>query len=522
MNTHALGLELGSTRIKTTLVDAGGTPLGSGSFAWENRYEDGVWTYSIDDAWKGMRSCIDDLRHDLGSRDRTLTGCGAIGISGMMHGYVALDENDQLLVPFRTWRNNITGQASGELTKLFHYPVPQRWSIAHLYQAILNGEEHLPRLRRITTLAGLIHHGLTGRHVVGIGEASGIFPVDPATGDYNQGMIDQFDSHSAGRGYPWKLRDLLPEIVPAGNVAGTLTESGAAAIDASGELSPGTVFCPPEGDAGTGMIATNAIRPRGGNVSAGTSVFAMIVLEQPLSAVHEEIDLVTTPDGRLVAMVHSNNCTSDLDAWVGLLVEAAGVLGAEVSESDGFAALLPRALDADPAARGMLSYGYVSGEHVTGFAEGRPLFVRHPDAPLKLPEFMRSHLMGSLCAMRTGLDILTKDEGVVVEELRGHGGFFKTPEVGQRIMAAATGAAVGVMKTAGEGGAWGMALLAAFTLSESRQPLADYLDDLFAGNEGSRLEPDPEEAAGFETYFRRYTAGLPIERAAVDNLEGGS
>jgi len=515
----ALGIELGSTRIKATLVDAAGSPMGSGSFGWENSFENGVWTYSIEDAWSGIRDCVSDLRRDLESRGESVSGCSAIGISGMMHGYVALDENGELLVPFRTWRNNITGKAAAELTKLFRFPVPQRWSIAHLYQAILNGEDHLPKLRAITTLGAYIHHGLTGRRVVGIGEASGIFPVNTATQDYDQGMIDTFDELVADRGYPWKLRDLLPQIVAAGENAGSLTESGAQRMDPSGSVAPGLPFCAPEGDAGTGMIATNAIRPRGGNVSAGTSVFAMIVLEKPLSSVHEEIDLVTTPDGRLVAMVHSNNCTSDLDAWVGLLVEAARALGAEVTNADGFATLLPLALKSDPAAGGLLSFGYVSGEHVTGFTEGRPLFVRHPDAALTLPAFMRSHLMASLCAMRTGLDILTRDEGVVVEELRGHGGFFKTPVVGQRIMAAATGATVGVMETAGEGGAWGMALLAAYSISDRGETLADYLDRLFAGNSGSRLEPDPEDVRGFDDYFARYTAGLPIERAAVDSLK---
>lgn len=517
----ALGIELGSTRIKSTLIQQDGTPIASGSFAWENRQDDGIWTYDLDDAWRGVSACVEDLRSNLaGGRGAApgLESCGALGVSGMMHGYLALDKNGELLVPFRTWRNNITGDAAAELTKLFGFPIPQRWSIAHLYQAILNGEEHLPRLARLTTLSAYVHSGLTGEHVIGIGEASGMFPIDSGALDYDQRLIDLFDNHIADRGFPWKLRDLLPEVLPAGRKAGVLTDEGARRLDPEGGLAAGIPLCPPEGDAGTGMIATNAVRPKGGNVSAGTSVFAMIVLERPLGEVHEEIDLVTTPDGSPVAMVHSNNCTSDLDAWVSLLVEAGQALGASVTVAEGFSKLLPLALEGDADAGQMLSYGYVSGEHVTGFTEGRPLFVRKPDATFTLPNFLRSHLFASLCAMRTGLNILTEEEKVSVDEIRGHGGFFKTPLVGQRIMAAAVGAPVSVMETAGEGGAWGMALLAAFMADGGEAKLPDYLDGLFAGNTGSTVKPDPDDVKGFAAYFRRYTAGLPIERAAVDSL----
>lgn len=521
----ALGIELGSTRIKATLIQPDATPIASGSFGWENRLEDGVWTYSLEEAWRGVAACVEDLTANLRDAHATeLSSCAALGISGMMHGYIALDENDELLVPFRTWRNNITGEASAELTELFQVPIAQRWSIAHLYQAILNGEAHLPELTRITTLAGYIHYHLTGRHVIGIGEASGMFPIDPETLDYDARLIERFDNQIADRGFPWCVRDLLPDVLTAGQEAGTLTAPGALKLDPGGGLHAGIPLCPPEGDAGTGMVATNAVRPRGGNVSAGTSVFAMIVLERPLTRLHEEIDLVTTPDGSLVAMAHSNNCTTDLDAWVSLLVEAANALGADVSLGDGFGKLLPLALEGDPDAGSMLSFGYVSGEHVTGFSEGRPLFVRTPGAAFTLANFIRSHLFGALCTMRAGLNILTGEEKVAIEEIRGHGGFFKTPEVGQRIMAAAVGAPVSVMETAGEGGSWGMALLAAFTAARSAQggaeqtTLPDYLDSLFAGNSGSSVEPDPQDVRGFAAYFERFTAGLPIERAAVSSL----
>jgi sugar (pentulose or hexulose) kinase len=515
-----LGCELGSTRIKATLVGPDGTTLAAGSHGWENELKDGIWTYDLDDVWTGLAACISDLAADVEKRCGVkLTRLAAAGFSGMMHGYLALDRDGNILVPFRTWRNNITEDASRELTGLLNYPVPQRWSIAHLYQAILNEEEHVSDVAHITTLAGYVHWKLTGEKVVGVGEASGIFPVDPDTHDFDAGMMTAFVRHVAGRGLPWKLREILPTIVRAGEAAGTVTDGGARLLDPSGRLQAGLPLCPPEGDAGTGMVATNSIRVRTGNVSAGTSVFAMVVLERRLSKVHPEIDLVVTPDGKPVAMAHSNNCTSDFDAWVSLLGEAARALGADVSDGDLYGKLMPLALDADPDAGALLSYGYVSGEHITGFSEGRPLFVRRPGGSFTIANFVRSHLFSSLCALRTGLNILTEEEGVVVDEIRGHGGFFKTAEVGQRMMAAAINTPVSLLETAGEGGAWGMALLAAYMVREDRNHgLPDFLDAVFSDSLGTAQEPVAEEVSGFNAYFERYHEGLPIERAAVESL----
>ena len=515
----ALGIELGSTRIKATVIDDSHRAVASGSFGWENQLVDGVWTYDMSEVWSGLSATVGDLLSDMAGSSRSVASIAGGGVSAMMHGYLALDENDEVLVPFRTWRNNITARASAELTERFNYPVPQRWSIAHLYQAMLNEEEHLPRLARITTLAGYVHYQLTGRHVIGINDASGMFPIDVASQDYDQAMIESFDALVKQQGLPWRLRDLLPTIVPAGEIAGTLSEEGARRLDPSGRVVSGLSLCAPEGDAGTGMVATNAVRPRGGNVSAGTSVFAMIVLEQPLSRAHEELDLVVTPGGKAVAMAHSNNCTSDFDAWVRLLVDAATVLGSNVDASQAFGILMRQALEAELDAGGLTAYGYVSGEHITGFSEGRPLFVRGADSRFNLPNFVRVHLMAALGALRTGLDILTREEKVEVDEIRGHGGFFKTPEVGQRIMAAATGVPVSVMETAGEGGAWGMAVLARYMISASAgQDLPTFLDHVFAESSIYRIEPTVEEISGFNTFFERYTSGLSVERAAVDSL----
>ena len=515
-----LGVEFGSTRIKATLIGTDRQPLVSGSYGWQNEYVDGIWTYSMESVWSGLAACYRELAESAKEiYGIPLTTIAAAGFSGMMHGYVAVDGDGNLLVPFRTWRNNITADAARELTELFRYPIAQRWSIAHLYQAIRNGEEHLGDIAHITTLAGYVHWRLTGEWAIGIGEASGMFPIDPATGGYDGGMVKAFDELVSGKSVPCSITDLLPRIVPAGEAAGALTEAGARLLDASGILQPGAPVCPPEGDAETGMVATNSIRPRTGNVSAGTSVFAMLVLERQLSRVHPEIDLVLTPDGNPVAMAHSNNCTSDIDAWIGLFGEAARTLGLELGDDELYGTLMPLALQGDPEAGGMLAYGYVSGEHVTGFSEGRPLFVRRPDVPLTLANFIRTHLFASLGALRTGLDILTEEEGVRVEEIRGHGGFFKTPEVGQRIMAAATRTPVSVLETAGEGGAWGMALLAAYTARDERgRSLADFLDQVFADSVSSAIEPDPGDVRGFQTFFDRYTAGLPIEAAAVKHL----
>ena len=445
----------------------------------------------------------------------------AIGISGMMHGYIALDKDDNLLVPFRTWRNNITSESSAALTKLFNYPIPQRWSIAHLYQCILNGEAHVPEVRFITTLAGYVHWKLTGKKVLGVGEASGAFPIDIKTKKFNTRMIEAFDDVVKDKGYPWKLTEIMPEVLTAGQPAGELTSDGAKRIDGSGTLKAGIAMCPPEGDAGTGMIATNSISVRTGNVSAGTSVFACVVLEDDLSKVYPELDQVTTPDGKLVAMAHSNNCTSDLNAWVEVFEGALKAMGVESSKNQLFETLYNLALEGDPDCGGLLSYPYISGEHMTHFEEGRPLFVRSSGSAFTIANFMRTHLYAALAAMRIGLDILFNQESVKIDELLGHGGLFKTEGVGQRIMAAAVNAPVSVMKTAGEGGAWGMAVLAAYMADKTDgETLDDYLNQkVFTGQDKTTLKPDPKDVDGYNAFIARYLEGVAIERAAVNCLK---
>jgi sugar (pentulose or hexulose) kinase len=516
-----LGCELGSTVIESTLISRDGRPLTSGAHQWENRLVDGAWTYPIDEVWSGLAHSFDDLAANVRRRyDASLTRIAAGGISAMMHGYIAVDTEGELLVPFRTWRNTNTGAAAAELTELFGWPVPLRWSIAHLYTAILGGEDHVKRIAHITTLAGLVHWKLTGQWNIGIGDASGVFPVNPATGDYDATMLEAFDRHVAGHDMPWRVADLLPSIVKAGEVAGKLTAEGARVLDTSGRLQPGALFCPAEGDAGTGMVVTNSIRPRTGNVSAGTSVFAMLILERKLSRVYPEIDLVLTPDGALAGMAHTNNCTSDFNAWIKLFGELARTLGTDTEDSELYGRLMPLALDGEADAGGLLTYGYLSGEHITGFEEGRPLFARRPNAALTLANFVRAHLFSALCALRTGLNVLMQQEGVQVDEFCGHGGFFKTPQVGQLIMAAATNTPVSVPRGAGEGGAWGMALLAAYLLRDDKSTsLADYLDAVVGDSIGDALPPRPQDVEGFDRFFDRYTAGLPIEAAAIKYLQ---
>ena len=516
-----LGIEFGSTRIKAALIAPDTTPLASGSFSWENQLRDGVWTYDMAEVWEGLAACYRSLVEDVRARyGRELPTVAALGISGMMHGYVALDSDGELLVPFRTWRNNITGAACAELSPRLEFAVPQRWSIAHLYQSILDGQPHLPRLAHLKTLAGYVHWRLTGEHVVGLDEASGMFPIDPATGDWDAPRTASFDGLVAPRNLPWTLRDILPRVLPAGAQAGRLTAEGARLLDPTGSLPAGIPMCAPEGDAGTGMVATNAVRPRSGNVSAGTSIFAMIVLDRSLERVHEEIDILVTPDGSPVAMAHSNNGSSDLDAWISLFGQVGQALGANVSTDDLYGRLLPLASSADADAGGLLAINYVSGEHMTGFTEGRPLFARTEDARLTLPNFMRAQYFASLCSLRTGLDILTRDEGMVIDEIRGHGGFFKGGDTGQRMMAAALNVPVSTPATAGEGGAWGMAVLAAYMIrADSAQLLPDYLDAHIADSMGVAVAPDPADVAGFEAFFARHRRGLAIERAAVDALD---
>lgn len=515
-----LGIEMGSTRIKAVLIGPDLAPLASGGFGWENTLVNGVWTYALDDVWTGLQSCFADLQKNLQAQYGVrLRQAKALGFSGMMHGYLAFDAGGHLLTPFRTWRNNITGPASDELTKLFDYPIPQRWSIAHLYQAILNGEDHVGRIAHLTTLAGYVHWKLTGCKLMGIGEASGMFPIDIQKQDYHAGFMQQFDEHIRDRRFAWKLKELLPEVRRAGEPAGTLTAEGAALLDPSGYLEANLPMCPPEGDAGTGMVATNTVEVRTGNVSAGTSVFAMLVLDKELSRAHHEIDLVTTPDGKLVGMAHANNCTSDFNAWMGLFGEAAKVLGVSLPADEMFDRFKRLAMEGDPDCGGLLSYGYVSGEHITGFSEGRPLFARASDSRFTLANFMRAHLFSALCALRAGLNVLVVEEKVEIDEMRGHGGFFKTPGVGQRIMAAALNVPVSVLGTAGEGGAWGIALLAAYMVREPRaQTLPAFLKQVFAGNMGDVVPPDPADVEGFARYDESYRKGLSIERAALDAL----
>ena len=514
----ALGIELGSTRIKAVLAGPDHTPLAAGSHDWENKFVDRIWTYSLDATWTGLQQCYAELAADVQRRYGVeLISVGALGVSAMMHGYLAFDAEGKLLTPFRTWRNTFTSEAAERLSTEFGHNIPHRWSIAHLFHAILNGEDHVTDIRHITTLAGYVHWQLTGEKVLGIGDASGMFPIDIATGTYDAAMLARFDQLAAEAGVYLTLVDLLPAIQRAGEAGGTLTESGAELLDVTGRLRPGTPMCPPEGDAGTGMVATNSVAPRTGNVSAGTSIFAMVVLERELSRVHRELDLVTTPAGDLVAMVHCNNGASELNAWVGLFAEFAQALGVETDTSTIFATLFTSALNGAPDCGGLMSYNYLSGEPITGLQEGRPLFLRSPESTFNLANFMRTHLFASLATLRIGMDVL-KDEGVRLDRMFAHGGLFKTKGVAQSFLAAAMDTPVSVGDIASEGGAWGMALLAAFvTHNMPAQSLADYLNtEVFAKANLETTDPDPAVVAGFETFMQRFVTALPVERAAVE------
>ncbi len=508
MNTY-LGIELGSTRIKAVAVDEGFRPVSSGDYTWASRYENGVWTYGLEEVWTGLRAALSAVENRA--------EVAAAGVSAMMHGYLAFDRDWNLLVPFRTWQNTITGPAAAELTALFSFNVPQRWSVAHLYQAVLNGEEHVSRIAHITTLAGYVHYMLTGVNAVGIGEASGMFPIDSQALDYDRAMVEKFDALAAERNLPWRLEELLPRVLTAGQEAGRLTPAGAGLLE--GLLPAGIPFAPPEGDAGTGMTATNAVAPRTGNVSAGTSIFSMVVLERPLEKVYEEIDLVTTPTGAPVAMVHCNNCTNDTNAWVGVLGEAARLFGANPSAGELYQKLYEKSLEGAPDCGGVLVCNYLAGEGVTHLDAGRPLVVRRPDSAFNLANFFRAQLYATMATLKIGMDILA-EEGVAIDSLTGHGGLFKTPGVGQRYMAAACNAPVTCMDTAGEGGPYGMALLAAYLLRrEEGERLEDFLSNrVFAGVSGSTAAPDGAEAAAFGEYIQRYKALLQVERAAAELL----
>jgi sugar (pentulose or hexulose) kinase len=517
-----LGIEFGSTRIKAVLLNGDDNQIiASGSHSWENSYVDGIWTYSLDEIWQGLQASYRDMAKNIESEyGLKLKKIASIGFSAMMHGYMPFNKEGELLVPFRTWRNNITEEASRKLTEKFNHPIPQRWSIAHLYHAILNEEAHISEIDFLTTLEGFIHWKLSGEKVIGIGEASGMFPVDVKTKNYNQKMLEKFSDLISEYNLPWEINEILPEPLLAGENAGTLTKEGAKLLDPTGNLEAGSLMCPPEGDAETGMVATNSVAPRTGNVSAGTSVFAMVVLEDKLSKPHPELDLVMTPTGKLVAMAHSNNCSSNLDKWINVFKEAIEELGFEVDINNLYETLYNKALEGDKDCGGLLAYGYLSGEHITGFEEGRPLFTMESDNNFNLANFMRVNLQSALGAMKMGMDILLKEENVKLDKMLGHGGLFKTEGVAQKFMAAAVNAPVSVMETAGEGGAWGIALLASYHLNrEENQTLEDFLNQyIFTGQSEQVIKPDPEDVQGFEEFMKRYKAGLSIERAAVENL----
>ena len=514
-----LGIEFGSTRIKAVLIDGENKPIAQGSHTWENQNVDGIWTYGIDRIWYGLQDCYADLRKNVIEQfDCEIEHLAGIGISAMMHGYMAFGQDDKILIPFRTWRNTNTGKAAAELSKLFNYNIPLRWSISHLYQCILEDMPHVKEITYLTTLAGYIHWRLTGKKVLGVGDASGMIPVDPKTKTYDAEMVRKFDELVAPKGYGWKLLDILPESLSAGEDAGTLTAHGAERLDISGHLKPGCPLCPPEGDAGTGMVATNAVKQRTGNVSAGTSSFSMIVLEKELSKPYECLDMVTTPDGSLVAMVHCNNCTSDINAWVKVFKEYAELLGVDQDTNTLYTRLFQIADKGDADCGGLISYNYISGEPITGCMDGRPLVLRSASDKLTLANFMRAHLYGAIAVLKFGNDILFKEENVKVDRITGHGGYFTTPVVGQKMLAAALNSPISVMETAGEGGAWGIALLAAYVVNNHQGlTLPEWLDDVvFAGNAGSSVDPNPADVEGFNVYIENYKACLPAEQAAVE------
>ena len=506
MSKQYLGIEFGSTRIKAVSIDETYNPVSSGDYLWASTFENGIWTYDLAEAWQGLKEALSVVEN----REEIVS----LGVSAMMHGYLVFDKEWNLLVPFRTWQNTMTAQAAGELTQLFSFNIPQRWSVAHLYQAVLNGEEHIEKIAHITTLAGYIHYMLTGVNAVGIGEASGIFPIDSETLDYDAKMLEKFNNLPEVRSMPWSLPDILPKVLVAGDDAGALTESGAKLID--NLLPVGIPFAPAEGDAGTGMTATNAVAPRTGNVSAGTSIFSMVVLERPLKKVYEEIDLVTTPTGKAVAMVHCNNCTNDSNAWVSVLGETAELFGAEPSKGEMYTKLYEKSLEGDADCGGVLVCNYMAGEGVTHLDAGRPMVVRLPDSKFTLANFFRATLYSTMSTLKIGMDILA-EEDVKIDSLTGHGGLFKTPVVGQKYMAAACNAPVTCMETAGEGGPYGMALLSAYAVTKDEgETLEDYLNNrVFAGVSGSVLEPNPEDVAGFNSYIKKYRGLLEVERKAA-------
>lgn len=518
----SLGVEFGSTRIKAVLIDEQYNTLAQGDHVWENHLDNGLWTYGLDEVWAGVQDAYAQLVASVHETyDVELTRIARMGFSAMMHGYLAFNKNGELLVPFRTWRNTNTHEAHEQLSELFQFNIPERWSIAHLYQAILNNEEHVPEVDFFTTLSGYVHWQLTGRKVLGVGDASGMFPIDPHTHNFDEEFLAQFDQLNNVASQPWNIREILPTVLVAGQNAGELTEEGARLLDPSGRLQAGSVLAPPEGDAGTGMVATNSVRVRTGNVSAGTSIFAMVVLEDKFKALHPEVDVVTTPAGDLAGMSHANNFTSDLNAWVGLFREFATAAGTPVDNATLFSTLFNAAIadSTDANAGGLLNYCFYSGEFLVNLAEGRPVFARGPQARMSLGNFMRAQLFSAFSPVKVGMDVMTKDEGVRVDSLVGHGGIFTTPVVAQRILAAAFNTPIRVMSTAAEGGAWGMAVLADYT-AHVQTALDDYLDNtVFAGAQYSTEEPQPADVDGFEDFFERFRAGLAIEQAAVESID---
>lgn len=517
----ALGIELGSTRIKAVLLDLDHVSIASGEYEWENRFEDGVWTYDLEKVWLGLQAAYRQLSNEVkGKYGVQLTHVGTMGFSAMMHGYLPFDSEGEQLAHFRTWRNTNTEQAAEELTTLFQFNIPLRWSVAHLYQAMLNQEDHVEEIDFLTTLAGYVHWKLTGKKILGVGEAAGMFPIDPELNDFDISMLEKFEALAKHFDYTWSLKNILPKVQTAGAHAGILTEEGAKLLDPTGTLQAGVPLCPPEGDAGTGMVATNSVAEHTGNVSAGTSIFSMIVLEKPLSDYYTEIDMVATPTGKPVAMVHCNNFTSDINAWVNMFAEITEVLGTKVGQEELFTVLFKKAMEADADVGGLTNCNYYSGEPITGFEEGRPLLVRMPDSKLSLSNFMRAHIYSALATLEIGMEILTDQEQVQVDYLLGHGGFFKTEKVGQQLMADALRVPVSVMNNAGEGGPWGMALLAAYSVKkEEGQSLESYLKEkVFAEEEVKTEKPTEEGMESFAQYMKRYRSMLNVERAAVNYL----
>ena len=517
----SLGIEFGSTRIKAVLIDDTYHTIAAGDYGWASHLENGLWSYTQEEIWKGLQTAYAAMAQNVeAAYGEKLARIGHIGFSAMMHGYLAFDKNGELLVPFRTWQNTNTSEAHEKLSELFQYNIPERWSIAHLYQAVLNKEEHIGKVAYFTTLAGYVHWKLTGKKVLGVGDASGMFPIDPTTHTYETEFIEKFSALPEVAEQPWNLSDLLPEPLVAGTPAGTLTAEGAKLLDPTGTLQPGIVLAPPEGDAGTGMVATNSVRVRTGNVSAGTSIFAMVVLEHKLKALHPEVDLVTTPAGDLAGMSHANNFTSDLNAWVGLFGQFAAALGTRVDTGNLYGTLFRAAIadDVDANCGGLINYPFRSGEFLAGLPEGRPLFVRGPEARMSLGNFMRAQLFSAFSPVKIGMDVMTKNEGVAVDSLVGHGGIFTTPKVAQKILAAAFNTPIKVMSTAAEGGAWGMAVLADY-LWHADQPLDEFLDArVFADAASTTENPDENDVAGFEEFFDRFRKGLAIEHTAIANI----